>query len=116
MKSETFLGFLQGYCKVDLGKCFRRLSYLSEKEGKTRVVGILDWYFQLCLKPLHTYLANTLKKMPQDCTFDQSDFYKRLKNSRIYYSVDLTAATDRFPIAFIEMLLKVQLPLFYVDA
>jgi len=34
----------------------------------------------------------------------------------VYYSVDLKDATDRFPITFIEGLLKSQLPSSYVDA
>jgi len=57
-----------------------------------------------------------LKKIRQDCTFDQSNFKKALKGAEIYYSVDLSNATDRFPITLIEYLLKAQLPHFYVDA
>lgn len=72
--------------------------------------------FQITLKPLHLYLGRILKKIKQDCTFDQSNFKNSLKGSSIYYSVDLSNATDRFPISFIELLLKAQLPTPYVDA
>lgn len=40
-------------------KSLRRLSYFSDKEGKTRVIGILDYWTQTCLRPLH----NNLNKM-----------------------------------------------------
>lgn len=43
MKSSSFLdGFLSEYFDVKPGKSFRKLSYFSDKEGKTRVIGILD--------------------------------------------------------------------------
>jgi len=109
--------FLSGILKGLKDKSsFRRLSSFFDKENKVRVIGILDWYSQLALKPLHRYLANTLKKIRQDCTFDQSNYQKSLKGSKIYYSVDLSSATDRFPISLIELLLKAQLPASYVDA
>jgi len=116
MKCVPFLDFLSSWCKTSVGKSFRRLSYFSDKEGKTRLIGIMDYYSQIVLKPLHTYLANTLKKIPQDCTFDQTKFKKILKGSKVFYSVDLSNATDRFPITLIEKLLKAQLPASYVDA
>lgn len=117
LRNQSFLYyFLSRYMKVIGGSSFRRLSYFPDKEGKTRVIGILDWWSQAALKPLHTYLANTLKKIRQDCTLDQSKFKETLKGAEIYYSVDLSAATDRFPIALISNLLKAQLPHNYVEA
>lgn len=95
---------------------YRRVAHFPDKEHKTRLVGIMDYYSQMALKPLHTYLGNTLKKIRQDCTFDQTNFKKALKGAKIYYSVDLSNATDRFPITLIENLLKAQLPHNYVDA
>jgi len=117
LRNKFFLNyFLSRYMPIVGGKSFRRLSYFPDKEGKTRVIGILDWWSQLALKPLHTYLANTLKKVRQDCTLDQMKFKKLLNNCEIYYSVDLSAATDRFPIELISRVLKAQLPHSYVDA
>jgi hypothetical protein len=98
---------------------FRKLSFFPDKEKKVRVVGIMDYYSQLALKPLHNYLARALSKIPQDCTLDQGKFKDiLLNNDKIdkYYSIDLTAATDRFPIEIIFNLLSKQLPLEYVKA
>lgn len=83
----------------------RRLTYFSDKEDKVRIIALLDWFSQLALKPLHLYLSNRLKRIPQDCTFDQSKFKKILQNKKIYYSVYLSSATDRFPIYLIRELL-----------
>lgn len=95
---------------------FRRLCAFSDKEGKTRVIGILDYFSQICLKPLHLYLGDTLSRIRQDCTLNQSNFKNLILNKDFYHSVDLTSATDRFPIFIIENLLKSQLPASYVDA
>lgn len=48
-------------------------------------------------------MYNMLKKIPSDRTFTQSPFfdhegYKTDENSK-YYSLDLSSATDRFPIS-----------------
>jgi len=37
-------------------------------------------------------------------------------NSPVFYSVDLTAATDRFPIEQIKLILKGRFPDHFVDA
>lgn len=97
---------------------FRRLSYFPDKENKVRTVGILDYFSQTALKPLHIYISRALKKIRQDCTLDQGKFKELLLNSNVdkYYSVDLSAATDRFPISVIKQLLSAQLPAPYVDA
>lgn len=78
----------------------RRVTGIQDKEGKTRVIAILDYFSQTALRGFHSYLFRILKGIPQDVTFDQ----KRMKDlvstwvNPMYYSVDLTAATDRFPI------------------
>lgn len=99
-------------------KCCRRLSTFPDKEGKTRVIGVLDHYSQITLKPLHTWMSKVLSKIKQDCTLDQGKFKNLMStnNSDLFYSVDLSAATDRFPIKLISDLLKYQLPFEYVNA
>jgi hypothetical protein len=94
----------------------RKLSYFSDKEGKTRIIGILDYFSQTVLKKLHQYLFRILSRIPQDCTFEQSAFLKGVANWPIYYSVDLSAATDRFPIQVIYDLLRTHLPEEYCQA
>jgi hypothetical protein len=93
----------------------RRLTYFPDKEDKVRVVAILDYWSQTVLKPLHGYLFGVLRKIKQDCTFDQGSFLKKLDGAEEYFSIDLTAATDRFPIALIEKVLGAKLPHDYMS-
>jgi len=78
---------------------FRKLSYFSDKEGKTRVIAILDYWSQTALKPYHDALNRVLKGIKSDCTFRQGHFTKVLASLRPYHSLDLSNATDRMPIA-----------------
>jgi hypothetical protein len=77
---------------------FRKLSTFGDKEGKTRVIGILDYWSQTVLKPIHKVLEGILRRIPEDCTFDQSAWYTKLPLKCTYYSFDLTNATDRLPV------------------
>jgi hypothetical protein len=101
---------------LDKEGVLRRLTYFPDKEGKSRVVAILDYFSQTALKPLHKFLYARLRTIPQDCTFDQGSFRTKIEGCPIYYSVDLTAATDRFPIRVISSLLKAVFPEDYVQA
>jgi len=94
----------------------RRLSFFADKEGKTRVIAIMDYFSQTVLKGLHSYLFRALKKIPQDMTFNQGAFKERIVDWPIFYSVDLSSATDRFPIELISQVLKGHLPATYVRA
>lgn len=103
--------FMEGrFNKVSKGKVpkVRKLSSFPDKELKIRTIGILDYFSQIALKPLHNYLMSALKKIHQDCTFDQAHFRKLLLkgNVKTFYSVDLSAATDRFPITLICKVLE----------
>jgi len=119
---ETFMNtalgckdILKGIFNVSEGG-YRKLSYFPDREGKTRVIAIGDYFSQSVLRGLHVFLFRALKKIPQDCTFDQGGFKERLKNAEFYYSVDLKNATDRFPIQVISSVLKGLLPPSYVNA
>lgn len=57
---------------------YRKISYFADREGKTRVIAIGDYFSQTALKGLHNYLYRALKKIPQDCTFDQESFLSKL--------------------------------------
>jgi len=118
LQIKALRGFLSKYMDVSEGKgSIRRLSSFPDKEGKMRVIGILDYYSQIALKPLHNYLLHALGKIRQDCTLNQTKFRELVLNKgSIYYSVDLSAATDRFPIDIIRSVLNAQLPTSYVDA
>nr|UJQ92476.1 MAG: putative RNA-dependent RNA polymerase [Mitoviridae sp.] len=80
-------------------KTYRKISYFSDKEGKTRAIAILDYWSQTCLRPLHDSLNRILRRIPNDCTFNQNHFQSCLPPLGPYYSLDLTNATDRMPIS-----------------
>jgi hypothetical protein len=94
----------------------RRVAYFSDLEGKTRVVALLDYFSQTVLKPLHHYLFKVLKRIPQDFTFDQGGFKNHINEWDHFYSCDLTAATDRFPIKVISSVLQGIFPESYVTS
>nr|QXN75384.1 MAG: RNA-dependent RNA polymerase [Grapevine-associated mitovirus 9] len=95
----------------------RKLSYFPDKENKVRVIAVGDYWSQTALRPLHNYLYSVLRKIPQDQTFDQGAGLKELALTEEWFSsVDLSNATDRFPIKVISQLLRAKLPSSYVDA
>ena len=99
--------------------CVRTIASFPDKENKVRVIGIGDYFSQTVLRPLHLYLFDFLKRIPQDCTFDQGAFANKLElhsKGDIFISADLSAATDRFPIEVIALVLKGRLPEWYVNA
>jgi len=79
------------------GTILRKVVSIPDKEGKTRVVAILDYWAQTALKPLHDKLLGLLRSLPSDMTFNQDAFTKVLMDGP-YYSFDLKDATDRFPL------------------
>lgn len=86
----------------------RRVQGIQDKEGKTRMIAILDYWSQAALIPLHKYLYTLLKKIPQDCTYNQASFIDKVSNwpVGVWYSVDLSKATDRFPIDVLVQVLE----------
>lgn len=80
----------------------RRLQGLPQQDGKTRVVAIFDYWSQTCLSRLHKFVMNKLKRIPEDCTYDQRAAEQKIAGmkGKTFYSCDLSAATDRFPIDF----------------
>jgi hypothetical protein len=78
------------------------LTILPERGNKARVIASPHAELQVFLKPLHDALGDCLKAIPEDCTFDQIKGAKfaqeALKRGKTVHSVDLSAATDRFPL------------------
>jgi hypothetical protein len=103
---------------LPLGKSegLRKLSSFPDKELKVRVIAIGDYFSQTALRPLHNFLFRILKRINQDMTFDQNKFKETCLNHKVYYSLDLSSATDRFPIELIYKVLRGRFPLQYVDA
>jgi hypothetical protein len=86
-----------------------RLALLEEAAGKVRVVALLDVWSQWALKPLHDWVFDLLRSIPQDGTFDQlkpvKTLLRKVGNDTTIFSYDLSAATDRLPVAIQELLL-----------
>jgi len=61
----------------------------------------------MALKPFHDKVANILRGIPQDYTFDQdraAAWIKKMQKEGVsLFSYDLTNATDRFPISVQQM-------------
>jgi hypothetical protein len=80
-----------------------KLGSLAEKieaAGKVRVFAMTDVWTQSLLRPLHDALLRVLSQIPMDGTYDQLAPLRRLydRGCSVFYSFDLTAATDRLPI------------------
>lgn len=96
----------------------RRLTVIPDKEGKSREVAILDYWSQAALKPLHSKIFSLLLSIHQDCTHNQSKLIGKLipLPGSSFHSIDLTTATDRFPIDVERLILEVWFGKDYADA
>lgn len=81
-----------------------RLSIVKDPECKMRIIAISDYFTQFTLKPIHKKLMKLLSLMPCDRTFTQDPFHK-WEGSDPFYSLDLSSATDRFPVHLQQKLL-----------
>jgi len=79
-----------------------KVSQLSEGGGKTRNIAIIDYYSQTSLKWIHDVLMSRLKDIRCDATYSQEDGFalvrSKAKVSEYCASLDLSSATDTFPI------------------
>uniref|UniRef100_A0AAT9H882 RNA dependent RNA polymerase n=1 Tax=Rhizopus microsporus mitovirus 4 TaxID=3156531 RepID=A0AAT9H882_9VIRU len=84
-----------------------KISVKPDKETKSRLFGILDYFTQTALREIHLNLFRQLKKIPSDKTFAQTKLLSEFRPDKgsSFHSIDLTAATDRFPIDVQEQIL-----------
>lgn len=97
------------------------LSFTQETGGKLRVFAIPDLSWQAVLEPLKLYLFRQLKRIPEDCTFDQDSgiawALACVQQGKTLHSVDLSDATNHFPWFIQEDLLKtLRVPLVHREA
>nr|UNG44318.1 RNA-dependent RNA polymerase [Fusarium asiaticum mitovirus 7] len=84
-----------------------RLFNFTAPGGKFRVIANVDWLTQTVLSSIHYNLFDLLTYIPSDRTFNHKsglDIYD--KDADNYYSIDLSAATDRMPRIIQAELLK----------
>jgi hypothetical protein len=89
---------------------FRKLNYIADKEGKTRVIAAGDYWSQTALRTLHSNIYDLLAVLPNDQTFNQGEGLEHLLSKypdQTFYSFDLSAFTDRFPIKLIKKFVTV---------
>lgn len=81
-----------------------RLTGLSDKKGKTRVVCIANIVLQSFFKPIHDHLFNLLRNLETDGTHDQEAQSRRVRDAtklgKFCESIDMKDCTDRFPALF----------------
>nr|DBA06981.1 TPA_asm: RNA-dependent RNA polymerase [Unuamitovirus cefi 1] len=83
-----------------------KLGLVRDPEGKLRVIAMVDYHSQLVLRSIHDKLLEKLRNLPCDRTYTQSPFAKWEENSENYFSLDLSSATDRFPVTLQARLLS----------
>nr|QQO58801.1 RNA-dependent RNA polymerase [Plasmopara viticola lesion associated mitovirus 7] len=87
-------------------KTLGKISFVKDPECKLRLIAISDYYSQLFLKPIHNIIMNKLNNIKMDRTFTQSPFNNwNLNNGEKFWSLDLSSATDRFPVELQKRLL-----------
>lgn len=97
-----------------------KIGLIQEPGYKLRAVANPGRVYQIALKPLGDFLYRYLKTFPWDCTHDQSRGFpviqECLQRKQMVYSVDLTGATDYFPLELqLEILRKLLGPSPYID-
>lgn len=90
-------------------KLLRKLGLKEDREMKMRPFAIFDYWSQTVLTPIHDHLYRILSRIERDCTFDQMKGVRLMRQSQSkkwFYSYDLKSATDRFPVAFQERVMR----------
>jgi hypothetical protein len=82
-----------------------KISFIKDPECKLRLIAISDYYSQLYLKPIHNIIMNKLNNISMDRTYTQSPFNAWEINNEKFWSLDLSSATDRFPVELQKRLL-----------
>jgi hypothetical protein len=96
----------------NLNPVLGKLAYIEEWGGKSRIVAQLDYWTQMAMTPLHNTINSFLRALPSDGTFNQHALADRVREwttdpNLEVFCFDLTAATDRLPIALQERILTV---------
>jgi len=78
------------------------IHFLQEQGGKLRSIASPHLVHQLALKPLGDSIYSVVQTLPWDCTFNQSGPFSILQThlckGQTIHSIDLSSATDYFPL------------------
>lgn len=86
-----------------------RIGLIQEAGYKLRSVANPGRVFQRVLEPFGKAIYNFIETLPWDCTFEQSKAFpvlqSRLSQGKMVHSIDLSGATDYFPLELQRFLL-----------
>nr|WNM95050.1 MAG: RNA-dependent RNA polymerase [Diaporthe helianthi mitovirus 1] len=109
-KVEWFTEFYNKVFNSNLVKSFGtpagKLSIVEDSELKKRVIAMVDYHSQYLLRPIHDEIMSKLRHFPCDRTYSQDPFSTNWEKQGLYHSLDLSSATDRFPISLQVKLLR----------
>jgi len=92
------------YSAKPVNLCVGKISYIQEPGFKLRAVANPNRVVQAVLDPLKEVLGEVLKSLPNDFTFDQAAGVERVQkwliDEKTVYSVDLSDATNLFPLNY----------------
>jgi hypothetical protein len=83
-----------------------KLSIVEDPELKLRIIAMVDYYSQFFLRPIHDQLLGLLKHFNSDRTFTQDPTHNWKPKGNKFWSLDLSSATDRFPVNIQQKLLS----------
>lgn len=109
---ELFTGLYHPFIVGSIG-------LIQEPGYKLRAVANPGRVFQRVLEPLGKVLYGLLPNLPWDATFDQTlaqvPLQKALSSGSVVHSIDLSGATDYFPLRLQEVVLRRIFPKKWVD-
>jgi len=84
------------------GVLMGQLAFKEEAAGKLRVFAMVDVFTQSLLQPLHNWLFDLFRRLPNDGTHDQERAFdlaqKLAEKYNGSFGFDLSSATDRLPV------------------
>jgi hypothetical protein len=87
---------------ADYPNCVGKIGLIQEAGFKLRAVANPARIYQEALRPLGDQLYDILKVLPWDCTHNQElpmiPLVESLRHEKMIYSIDLSGATDYFPL------------------
>lgn len=94
--------------------CVGKVSFIQEPGFKLRAVANPDPLVQLSLEPLKRGLLDLLKVNVRDCTHDQDsgvqEVQRWLADGEVVHSIDLSDATNNFPLSLQRLVLDAVCP------
>lgn len=98
------------YANPLVSLCVGKISYIQEPGFKLRAVANPNRIIQSALEPLKKVLSNVIAELPNDFTFDQGAgvlwVQSQLKEGRTLSSIDLSDATNLFPLGYTISVLR----------